>query len=158
MIVTLKSEQVEDDNKQEYCQKQLDQAEDKMKAVAQQLDDAEIAIEEAKERISVLKDELKGLEKSIKELDKTVAEATEIRQSQHQEFSELIAQNTAAKELLVWAKNRLHKFYNPRLYKAPPKRELGDDVSVVDTPGGATAVFTQVSSHMFHKDEPATAP
>merc|ERR1719262_1334913 len=33
--------------------------------------------------------------------------------------------DTSAKELLLFAKNRLNKFYNPKLYKAPPKRVLG---------------------------------
>merc|ERR1719217_2029141 len=35
-----------------------------------------------------------------------------------------MANDSAAKELLDFAKNRLNKFYNPKLYKAPPKREL----------------------------------
>merc|ERR1719335_144261 len=32
--------------------------------------------------------------------------------------------DAAAKELIEMAKNRMNKFYNPSMYKAPPKREL----------------------------------
>jgi len=35
----------------------------------------------------------------------------------------LTANDSAAKEVLLFAKNRLQKFYNPKLYKAPPARE-----------------------------------
>merc|ERR1712176_1724897 len=35
-----------------------------------------------------------------------------------------MSDDTTAKELLQFAKNRLNKFYNPKLYKPPPKREL----------------------------------
>merc|ERR1719155_143008 len=37
-----------------------------------------------------------------------------------------MASDGAAKELLGFAKNRLNKFYNPKLYKAPPKAALAD--------------------------------
>ena len=35
-----------------------------------------------------------------------------------------MASDTAAKEVLAFAKNRLNKFYNPKLYKAPPRTDL----------------------------------
>merc|ERR1719221_1286384 len=35
-----------------------------------------------------------------------------------------MAQDTAAKEILAMAKNRLQKFYNPKLYVPPPKQEV----------------------------------
>merc|ERR1712224_311242 len=55
----------------------------------------------------------------IKALDKSVAEASEQRKAENADFTELMAQDTAAKELLGLAKNRLNKFYNPKLYVAP---------------------------------------
>merc|ERR550525_2261671 len=45
-------------------------------------------------------------------------EATEQRKEEHAAYEDLIASDTAAKELLEFAKNRLNKFYNPKLYKA----------------------------------------
>ena len=48
-----------------------------------------------------------ALEKAIKNLDKSVSEATETRKEEHEDFTELMASNSAAKELLGFAKNRL---------------------------------------------------
>merc|ERR1719330_2196015 len=73
--------------------------------------------------ISVLAEEIASLEKGIKDLDTSVAEATEQRKSENTEFKDLMASDSAAKELLGFAKNRLNKFYNPKLYKPPPKEE-----------------------------------
>merc|ERR1719198_1593346 len=47
-----------------------------------------------------------------------------------------MASNTAAKELIGVAKNRLNKFYNPKLYKAPPKRELSEADRIAVNMGG----------------------
>merc|ERR1712161_113032 len=72
--------------------------------------------------------------------------------------------------LLKFAKNRLNKFYNPKLYKAPPKRELtGQErltVSLGGTvttpaPGGIAntgigAFFVQTSSIVAPGPPPAT--
>merc|ERR1711871_1642834 len=87
------------------------------------LTNLETTIEDAKEGIAKLIDEIDALEDGIKALDKQVAEATEQRQEEHKDFSEEMASNGAAKELLAFAKNRLNKFYNPKLYRPPPKAE-----------------------------------
>merc|ERR1719373_264311 len=47
-----------------------------------------------------------------------------------------MASDTAAKELLKIAKNRLNKFYNPAMYKAPPKRELSSEDRIAVNMGG----------------------
>merc|ERR1711871_1040757 len=73
------------------------------------------------------------------ELDKSVAEATEQRKEEHEDFTQLMASNSAAKELLGFAKNRLNKFYNPKLYKAPPKRELSEEDRATLAAGGTLA-------------------
>merc|ERR1712066_486802 len=54
----------------------------------------------------------------IADLDKSVAEATANRKAEHEEYEDLIAANSAAKEVLNLAKNRLNQFYNPKLHKA----------------------------------------
>merc|ERR1719392_656454 len=66
-------------------------------------------------------------------------EATETRKSENSEFNELIASDTAAKELLRFAKNRLNKFYNPKLYQPPPKRELSEEDRATLAAGGTLA-------------------
>jgi hypothetical protein len=136
MVSTLKKEQVEDDDKREYCNVQMDSLDDKKKGLERKISDGETAIEEAKEGIATLAEEIAALEKGIKALDKSVAEATEQRQEEHAEYKSLIASNSAAKELLNFAKNRLNKFYNKALYKAPPKRELTEEERIAVNNGG----------------------
>merc|ERR1719265_3115031 len=72
----------------------------------------------------------------------SVAEATEQRKEEHAESLSTAASNQAALELLGMAKNRLQKFYQPSLYKAPPT------TTVVDSPYG----FVQVSSQSKKAD------
>merc|ERR1719190_111263 len=114
----------------------IDIAEDKKKALDQTISDQAAAIDEANEGIATLKDEIKALEAGVKALDKSVAEATEQRKAENIEFKDLMAENGAAKELLGFAKNRLNKFYNPKLYKAPPARELSEGDQIYENEGG----------------------
>jgi len=168
MVVTLKTEQNDDDHKKEYCAKQFDQADDKKKSLERAVSDLETAISEAKDGIAATTDEIKALEKSIKALDKAVAEATEQRKEENEDFQSLMASDSAAKELLGFAKNRLNKFYNPALYKPPPKRELTDEdratlaaggtLAPTEAPGGiagtGVTVLADVSQHGAAKPPP----
>merc|ERR1719235_1288769 len=124
MVVELKKEQVDDDNKKEYCNKQFDLSDDKKKGLEQKISDLETSITNAEDGIASTTTEIKNLQDSIKKLDKSVAEASEQRKEEHEEFTELMASNSAAKEILKFAINRLNKFYNPRLYKAPAKSAM----------------------------------
>merc|ERR1719152_1142371 len=89
------------------------------KGLERDISDSGVAIEDAKEGIKRVTADLAELAAGIKALDKSVAEATEDRKEQNAEFTELMAQDTAAKELLGVAKNRLNKFYNPKQYVEP---------------------------------------
>jgi len=119
MVANLKKEQIDDANKKEYCEKQFDLSEDKKKELELSVSDSETAIEEMEGSIDKLTEELAALKKGIKALDKSVAEATEQRKEENAEYKELKQSDTAAKEILLFAKNRLNKFYNPKLYKPP---------------------------------------
>merc|ERR1719517_252989 len=136
MISTLKGEQADDDAKKEYCATAFDQADDKKKGLERAVSDLETAIENAKEDIAKLAEEIDALKAGIKELDKMVTEATEQRKEENEDFKELMASDTAAKELMKFAKNRLNKFYNPKLYKAPPKAELSREDRIAVNMGG----------------------
>merc|ERR1719498_2176102 len=114
MVATLKTEQLDDDHKKEYCAKQFDLADDKKKGLERDVSDLETVIADAKDGIASAKSDIKSLEAGIKALDKSVSEATEQRQEEHEDFTELMASDSAAKELLGFAKNRLNKFYNPK--------------------------------------------
>merc|ERR1719476_282326 len=117
MVANLKKEQIDDDNKKEYCDKQFDLSEDKKKELEMSVSDSETATEEMEGDIEKLTEEIAALTKGIKKLDKSVAEATEQRKKENTEYKELKQSDTAAKKILGFAKNRLNKFYAPKLYK-----------------------------------------
>merc|ERR1719380_530422 len=117
MVVLLGKEQADDDHKKEYCEKQLDFTEDKTKELGHAIADLDTQIADLGETIKTVTEEIKALNDGIKALDTSVAEATEQRKDENKEYTELMASDAAAKELLGFAKNRLNKFYNPKLYK-----------------------------------------
>merc|ERR1719484_425705 len=117
MVTLLGKEQQDDNDKKEYCEKMIDQTEDNLKALELSVSDLGKAIADYKESIATLTDEIKALEDGIKALDKQVAEATEDRKEEHEENVATVTNDNAAKELIGLAKNRLNKFYNPKLYK-----------------------------------------
>jgi chromosome segregation ATPase len=139
MVSTLKTEQEEDDNKREYCASELDVSDDKKKELERAIADLETAIAQAEDGIATMKADIKALEDSINALDKQVAEATEQRKQENEDYTELMAQDSAAKDVMNFAKNRLNKFYNPKLYKAPPKRELSEEDRITVNMGGTLA-------------------
>merc|ERR1719487_1021381 len=117
MVALLGKEQQDDNDKKEYCEKMIDQTEDNLKSLELSVSDLGKAIADYKERIATLTEEIGALEDGIKALDKQVAEATDDRKEEHAENTETVANDNAAKELIGLAKNRLNKFYNPKLYK-----------------------------------------
>merc|ERR1719287_67868 len=139
MVALLKKEQVDDDNKKEYCEQQIDQTEDKVKELELSVSNLSKAIADAKESVATLKEEIEALEDGIKALDKQVAEATEQRKEEHADNVETLTSDNAAKELIGIAKNRMNKFYNPKLFKPPPKRELSEEERIAVNMGGTLA-------------------
>merc|ERR1719484_391432 len=106
MVDTLKAEQQDDNDKKEYCNKQFDLADDKKKGLERGVSNLEKTIAKEKEAIATLAEEIKALEDGIVALDKSVAEATEQRKEENADYTELMASDAAAKELLGFAKNR----------------------------------------------------
>jgi len=167
MTQNLMKEQKDDEKKKEYCEAELDKSDDKKKALQVSVSDSNAAIEDLKGSIETLVEEIQELEGSIKDLDNSVAKATAQRKEENAEYKVLMANNAAAKELMLFAKNRLNKFYNPKLYDKAPKRELSDEDSITaglsgtmpptPPPGGiagtdieATA-FVQVTARHLHR-------
>jgi len=139
MIANLKTEQGDDDQKKAYCDEQFDATDDKKKAQEQSISDSEVTIEEFEGAIAQLRDEIAALEAGIKALDKSVGDATDQRKDEHTDYESLMANDGAAKEVLLFAKNRLNKFYNPKLYVPPPKRELSEEDRITVNMGGTLA-------------------
>jgi len=143
MVANLKKEQAADEAKKEYCDKEFDTSEDKKKELDLKVSDSATAIEELEGSIATLTEEIAALEAGIKALDKAVTEATEIRKEENADYKELKQSDTAAKEILAMAKNRLNKFYNPKLYKPPPVEE---------------PTFVQITSHATNRVAPPPPP
>merc|ERR1712032_1653045 len=115
-----------------------------------------------------LNSDIKSLKEGITALDKTVAEATQNRKEENAAYKELMAQDSAAKEVIGFAKNRLNKFYNPKLYKAPPKRVLSEEDRITVNMGGTleptappggiagtgVTVFAQIKVHEAQPEAP----
>jgi len=139
MVVLLKKEQGDDDDKKEMCEMQLDKAEDDLKILDTTIADLEKEIDDTKENVATLTDEVAALKKGIEELDKMVEEATVNRKEENEDYSSLMASDSAAVELIGMAKNRMQKFYNPSMYKAPPKRELTEEERITLNMGGTLA-------------------
>jgi len=140
MVELLGTEQVDDNDKKEYCEMQFDNADDKKKGLERDVSKLEAAIAESKDSIAVLTDEIAALSAGITALDKSVAEASEQRKEENSDYTTLMANDAAAADILAMAKNRLNKFYNPKLYKEP-------------------AMFMQVSAHkQFEQVAPPAAP
>merc|ERR1719421_1807977 len=144
MVVLLGKEQVEDDNKKTYCEAEFDKADDKKKQLEWNIEDLGKVIDDIKETMTTIKEEIKALEDGIVKLDREVAGATEQRKKEHGEFEAMLAANQGAIKLIEMAKNRLQKFYNPKLAKflqeeAPPS-------------------FLQLQMHLRSKDSELAAP
>eukprot|EP00421_Protoceratium_reticulatum_P016345 CAMPEP_0168392268 /NCGR_PEP_ID=MMETSP0228-20121227/18411_1 /TAXON_ID=133427 /ORGANISM="Protoceratium reticulatum, Strain CCCM 535 (=CCMP 1889)" /LENGTH=693 /DNA_ID=CAMNT_0008405605 /DNA_START=34 /DNA_END=2112 /DNA_ORIENTATION=- len=150
MVATLKREQADDDSKKAYCAKHLDAAEDKQRGLKLSFSDSETAIREMEGSVEKLQEEIAALEAGIKSLDASVAEATAQRQAEHKAYSDLMAADSTAKEVLVWAKNRMYKYYNVKLYKAPAKKEVTEAERISANFGVAEAdsevSFVQISA------------
>lgn len=118
---------------------QIDKAEDDIKVLETTISDLEKSIADGKENIATLTDEIAELTAGLKQLDKDVAEQMDMRKEEHEDYVNTMAANTAARDLILFAKNRMQKFYNPKMYKAPPKRELSEEERITLNMGGTLA-------------------
>merc|ERR1719327_856763 len=109
-----------------------------MKAVTDKAAQVESSIEELTDYAESLTEDLAALKESIASLDKDVASATEERKAEHAEYQEELQLTETAIQLIAKAKNRLQKFYNPSVYKAPPKVERSMEEKIIS--GGSSAL------------------
>merc|ERR1719428_1090504 len=142
MIANTEKKQADDDEKREFCLAEMAKTEREEKALAAKVGDLEADVAKLEDTIASLTAEIAALQQGLLDLDKSVAEATEQRKAEHAESLSTAASNQAALELLGMAKNRLMKFYQPSLYKAPPT------TTVADSPYG----FVQVRSEYKKED------
>jgi len=176
LVATLGKEQTDDDAQRTWCNQEFDSSDDDEKDLKRRISGFETRITENEEAIATLTDELAALKKGIKELDVAVEDATTQRKDAHKEFVETASMNNGALQLLDVAKNRLNKFYNPALYKAPERRELTEEERIYVNSGGAdprdaeeavpkggiagtgVTVFTQLRAMTRSRDAPPPPP
>merc|ERR1719476_484761 len=151
MLTNLHKEQVDDDNKKAYCAAQFDSSDDQKKSLEREIGQLESSIASGNEAIATFTEEIASLDAVTKALDKAVAEATANRRAEHEEFNELIASDSAAKEVLGLAKNRLQKFYNPKLYKTTA-------APTTAAPWAPSTALVQIREHVQHKANPGPPP
>merc|ERR1719362_1260867 len=103
MVANLTTEQLADEDKPE---------------LELSVSDSETAIEEMTGSISTLTEEIAALEAGIKKLDKSVAEATEQRKDENADYKELKQSDTAAKEVLLFAKKSTQQILQSKVVQA----------------------------------------
>merc|ERR1719359_2099869 len=143
MVVLLGKQQVEDEKQKAYCEDEFEKAGDEEAASKTKLTQTDAKLAELSDSIGTLMEEISALEASIAALDKSVADATEQRKEEHAAYVEQMRMNEAAMGLVEKAKNRMQKFYNPTLYKAPPKTEMTMEEKTI-----AAGTFAQVHMHV----------
>jgi len=149
-MITLEGEEQENDNTQKpWCNGEFEKESREESAEKTEMSSLEAEIEEETDMIEGLEEEIKSLTEQIAGLDKTVVEATAQRKEEHAAYQETTQLTRTAIELIGKAKNKLQKFYNPALYKAPPKKELSEEDQILANLGGAS--FAQIVSHRGHR-------
>merc|ERR1719217_1146371 len=142
MVVLLGKDQSDDDKSKTFCEDELEKTTDEQKAATEKKAMVEAEISEATDAVSELADQIATLEADIKDLDKAVAQATEQRKEEHEDFNAATQLNEAAVQLVEKAQQRLQKFYNPTLYKAPPKTEDTMEEKIIKA-----GTFVQIKTH-----------
>merc|ERR1719274_536141 len=127
MIDVLGKEQTDDDTQKAFCDEEFTKSAAEKKDTEDKLASLAASIEEMSATVATLKSEIETLTAEIKALDKAVAQATEQRKEEHAVFLQTQAEGSAAVQLIEAAKNKLNKFYNPTMYKAPERRELTEE-------------------------------
>merc|ERR1719463_798042 len=131
MVVLLGKQQKDDEKQKAYCEDEFEKAEDEQAATKTKLAQTDAKLSELTDTIGTLMEEISALTASIAALDKSVADATEQRKEEHADYVAQMQMNEAAMGLVEKAKNRMQKFYNPTLYKAPPKTEATMEEKII---------------------------
>merc|ERR1719456_1196723 len=148
MVAVLTKEGDEDMKKKDWCTTELHKAEGDLSAKQGNMDAVTATISQVEDEVAGLAEDEAALKKAITELDKEVAKATETRKEEHAEYSETLQLTEAAVGLIGKAKNRLAKFYNPTVYKAPPKTEASMEEKIIASYGGFVQIAKRGAKQM----------
>lgn len=163
MVEQLQEEQAAEDKKRAYCQRGLEEADDKRKDLENVISDHQKETDEGAEQLAVIAEEVTALQTGLESLDAQVEEATAQRKAENVDYVNALSEQMAAKEVLIMARRRLEQFYGQtaQLLQAnatagagapqarPPVAAEGGAESASDAAleaFGAAPVFTQVSA------------
>lgn len=121
MVHVLHDEDVEDEHKKDFCANETERTTNLQEEKQNLLESLKASISEMEDSVSDLNHEIKTLQEQINNNDKEVFEASELRQKEHKEFQDTFATMDTARRLLDKAATRLHKFYNPEMFKKKVK-------------------------------------
>jgi len=141
MIAILTKDNKDDATQKDFCIAELTKTEAEKAATDDKLNSLAATISEVTDGIATTQEKITSLEESIANTNKDVAEATEERKKEHELFGSDLSANEVALALIGKAKNRLQKFYNPTLYKAPPKKEMTMEEKIIAS--GSSALVQQ---------------
>jgi len=131
MIAILTKDNKDDLTQKDFCIAELTKTEKEKVATDDKLSSLASSIEEMTDSAAQVAEKIKALQEGVASLDKDVAEATSMRKTEHAEFTENLQLTEIALSLIGKAKNRLQKFYNPTLYKAPPVKEMTMEEKII---------------------------
>jgi len=141
MIAILTKDNADDAAQKDFCIAELTKTEAEKAATDDKLSSLAATISEVTDSIAATEEKITSLKEGMASLNKDVAEATEERKKEHELFGSDLSANELALALIAKAKNRLQKFYNPTLYKAPPKKEMTMEEKIIAS--GSSALVQQ---------------
>lgn len=160
MIRILGQEQNNDDQKKTYCTQEFRDAEDHKARLADSIADHVKTIANSEALVATMLEDIKKIAAGIRALNAAVADATKQRRAQNTAFTEELAANTAAIEILEVAKDRLNHFYNPKLGQPKAKGQFlqkGTNSAAAPAPSGGKVV-AEAFSFLQTAAGPAAAP
>jgi len=151
MVTLLTKENGEDAKQKAWCESEFEKSSDEAAAAKSKLSSVVAEMEEIQDEITELSEAINTLTAEVAELDKSVAEATAGRKADHAAYVESTQLSEVAIGLITKASQRMQKFYNPTLYKAPPKTENTMEEKII-----IAGTFAQVRAHVAPPPAPET--
>eukprot|EP00401_Gymnodinium_catenatum_P000834 CAMPEP_0117610666 /NCGR_PEP_ID=MMETSP0784-20121206/81987_1 /TAXON_ID=39447 /ORGANISM="" /LENGTH=687 /DNA_ID=CAMNT_0005414069 /DNA_START=91 /DNA_END=2154 /DNA_ORIENTATION=- len=136
LVVVLKQEQKDDEAKKAYCSEEIGKVEDEKKDYEREIGDIKTVLAENEDMLTAATREIETLVNGLKKVDEDVAKQTELRKEDHAMAVETLATNNAATQLLEVAKQRLMKFYAPKIVEggAAVAEQAGDTSALQEPP------------------------
>jgi len=156
LLALLHEEQKQDNRKKTFCLQDIDRAENSIKALDLDASDIDKEIEEIKDTIVSYNDEVATMETNVKRFDQQVVKATQMRKEESALYMQELTSKGSAQELLEFAKNRLNKFYNPKLYREPPPQQNVDNVSQPELQTALVAIVPEPDAPASEAQEAQT--